>query len=306
MLPRKPTKHSANSNVSHDLTSVPTALTGCYLDICRGKTHFPVRPINRQTFLIGSGEQCDLQLGGEGMPILHSVIHVDGQEIWLDAVAPNPPLLVNGNPERLVTLCDGDVIEVGKFQFRVRRSGNIPSAVGLSSTKPATPAIPEISPDLPDSGLSALEYLTAVELVDLIEAEQREVDEYENRRKMGVESLLGQLQQLKGQTATEQPEQQPTVPAPVPHDVTAGPDEDDEFLLKEMEGVLKLLANYSEELERRNDNLSKREAKYAEAASTLLDIQHTLAEQLEQLMQHIKEQAAGDQKQSGTHDTRVA
>ena len=66
------------------------------LEICSGRTRFPLRPVRSTRFLIGAGEGCDLQLGGTDMPPLHSIIHVDRVETLLETVALTPPLKVNG------------------------------------------------------------------------------------------------------------------------------------------------------------------------------------------------------------------
>src|SRR4051812_43150982 len=96
----------------------PDALAGgraesVVLEVCRGRTEHPLRPVHSERFLIGSSPRCDLRLGGEDMPPLHSLIVIDGTDVWLEAVAPRPHLVVNDRPQSSVRLADGDHIRVG-------------------------------------------------------------------------------------------------------------------------------------------------------------------------------------------------
>lgn len=94
------------------------ALPRYLLRIERGRTRFPERPLGDGRFLIGAGSNCQLQLGGE-TPILHSIIIPDGDHLWIDAVAPHPPLMLNGQRVRESEVYAGDVIEIGEFIFSI-------------------------------------------------------------------------------------------------------------------------------------------------------------------------------------------
>src|SRR5688500_1252666 len=48
-----------------------------WLEVRRGRTRAPRRAVRRQRFLIGAGSNCQLQLGGSDIPILHSILLVD-------------------------------------------------------------------------------------------------------------------------------------------------------------------------------------------------------------------------------------
>lgn len=102
---------------------------GSGLEIHRGRTGQPFRPIVDGRLVLGSAPECDLRLGGLGMPAVHSQVHVDGGRAWVEAVAADPPLLVNGEPCDSVVLSDGDVIVVGPFSFTWRASGDPTAAV---------------------------------------------------------------------------------------------------------------------------------------------------------------------------------
>ncbi len=97
---------------------------GSGLEIHRGRTGQPFRPIVDGRLVLGSAPECDLRLGGAGMPAVHSQVHVDGGCAWVEAVSADPPLLVNGEPCDTMTLADGDVIVVGPFAFTWRASGD--------------------------------------------------------------------------------------------------------------------------------------------------------------------------------------
>ena len=93
---------------------------GPYLEILRGRTDFPLRPLELERFLIGAGSQCTLQLGGEGMPILHSLITRTAGGYQIEALASFPMLRINGQPARSGALTDGDLVMIGAFEFGIR------------------------------------------------------------------------------------------------------------------------------------------------------------------------------------------
>jgi hypothetical protein len=135
----------------------PPAAPPLFLTICRGKTRYPRRPIEGDAFLIGSGRQCQLRLGGP-VPAHHSTIRCAEGEAVIETIADSPPLRVNGVECRQSPVRSGDLIEVGPF------------ALSVEAPLPAE--------------------RTAAELVDLLEAEQALVDEYEAGRLRGGEALL--------------------------------------------------------------------------------------------------------------------
>ena len=150
-------------------TSSPT------FEIVCGKTASPLRPILRDRFLIGAGPRCDLRLGGDEMPVLHSIVHLDGSTICIDPVAAAPPLLVNGQ-SGMTELQSGDEIAIGGFRMI------------LHAADIAAEAMPNAAPGVQEP--VDLAELSAAELVDLIEQEEALVDEYEAGRRAGAEALL--------------------------------------------------------------------------------------------------------------------
>lgn len=95
-----------------------------FLEIKQGRTAFPYRPVQGNRFLIGSASCCDLCLGSQSVPQLHSLLHIDKDDVVLEAVADFPLLKINGEIERSKSLCDGDVIEIGRFQLVARISSS--------------------------------------------------------------------------------------------------------------------------------------------------------------------------------------
>ena len=87
------------------------------LEIIKGKTEFPVRPIQDNRLTIGAGSCCGLQLAGHDVPILHTVIQIEDQEVMIKAISPQPKLLLNGTSVHGSTLSDGDLITIGPIEF---------------------------------------------------------------------------------------------------------------------------------------------------------------------------------------------
>ena len=154
---------------------------GMWLEIRRGKTNFPLRPISGDRFLIGAGSHCHLQLGGEYVPMLHSLLVIEGQTAHLEAVVSDPPLMVNGEARRMVELQDEDTVSIGDFEFVFHK---------LVSSEPAGQVSVKLSEEAEISGVADLSQLSALELVGLIEEEARQIAEFNRSREQGAASLL--------------------------------------------------------------------------------------------------------------------
>lgn len=89
-----------------------------WLQVRRGGTRFPLRPIYSARFLIGSGTNCHLQLGGD-IPLLHSLLRRDVSGWVVDAISPEPVLRINGVECRHGNLNPDDVIEIGLFEMQL-------------------------------------------------------------------------------------------------------------------------------------------------------------------------------------------
>ena len=261
------------------------------LEISRGRTQFRRRPVWDKRYLIGGGKRCHLRLGGDAMPTLHSILLVEEQDIWLDAVADTPPLFVNGEIERSVRLADGDAIRIGTFEFTIRRN---PSTV---SPKPhfSRDADNICSPD--EVAAADPANLSATDLVALLEQDIELVEEFEASRRLGASALLSairdraELPRIAGRISApaetpvvlQTPAPNPRVAAPaVPAVVEIGKE-----LLDELDDVVRRLNHCSEELDRRAERLSPRELNYSEAAKALVEAQKALDAQLERVLARL-------------------
>lgn len=160
---------------------------GMWLEIRRGKTNFPLRPISGDRFLIGAGSHCHLQLGGESVPMLHSLLVIEGRVAHLEAVVAEPPLWVNGEARRSVELHDEDAVAIGDFEFVFHR---------LVAAEPVSHAARmEPLDDAEVSGMADLSTLSAAELVGLIEQEALQIQEFNRNREQGAASLLDAVRQ---------------------------------------------------------------------------------------------------------------
>ena len=254
------------------------------IEIQSGQTRFPVRPVTKTRFLIGSDPACDLRLGGDDVPPLHSLIHADGRDVQLESVVEDPPLSVNGISRHSVRLEEGDVIEIGSFRLVVHHlRGALKEALPQNSSA--------FDFDPADSDLSAFEEqdlseLSAEELVDRIEQDEQLVQDWERGQQAGADSLwqaLAHRIELEDQAAGNQAS---TVSV---QDASAGSSERD--IMRDLEQLLVQLNEFSTHLENRSERLSRREHDYADAAEHLLDVQQQLAAHLESLLFRLPEAA---------------
>src|SRR4029077_7646382 len=150
------------------------------LEVTRGRTRFRRRPVTHSRFLIGAGATCDLRLGGDRMPALHSIITIADREITLEAIAAEPDLTVNGRLIRNALLHDGDMIGIGEVELLARlEAGHAPAAV----EQPDGVTNGTIDADRPLADISA------AELVDLIEQEEQAIEDFESRQRDGANAL---------------------------------------------------------------------------------------------------------------------
>lgn len=228
-----------------------------WLEIARGRTLYPRRPISAERFLIGAGSNCHLQLGGDGMPFLHSLIVRCGDALAIEAFVSAPELRVNGAVVRTAELTDGDRLSIGPFEFTLH----------LQVSAEAEPSDPLYAPIPLEVAVEADEQptaeLSAAELIEKIEAHEAEAAEFDDRQRRGVAALL----QAARSTAAE-------VEAPV---------ESEEELVEE-------ISTLSLELQQRLAELRQREDAQRLRAESLLSAQDRLAEQLKLAAQSLAQQ----------------
>ncbi len=176
--------HAATSLLSspplfENTTPASTPVRSLWLEVRRGRTRTPRRPIRSRRFLIGAGSNCQLQLGGEGIPLLHSILLVDEDGIHIYAVVPAPELVVNGVPQQSAPLRDGDSIRIGLFEFALRveeAAALAPLPVPGQGDEPAAAEVDD---------LLNLSRLSAAELVERIEHEHHRLEQFEAARRAG-------------------------------------------------------------------------------------------------------------------------
>jgi hypothetical protein len=247
------------------------------LEISRGRTQFRRRPVWSKRFLIGGGEGCHLRLGGGAMPALHSIVLVEANDIWLDAIADVPPLFVNGEMERSVRLTDGDTIRIASFEFVVRQSPAAAAreagvSVAESSQSELTGSIIE-APEPDPANLSA------TELVSLLERDEKLLEEFETSRRLGAAALLQAIAQR-----SERPQIAGRIPAPKAASSIPQLDAD---LLDELEEVIRRLNHCSDQLDRRAACMSPDELRHSETASALIEAQKSLDAQLQRVLARL-------------------
>ncbi len=279
----------AVSNHESSRSSVPVHFV---LEVTKGRTRFRRRPVTTARFLIGAGSTCDLRLGGERMPALHSIITIAGGEVALEAIAAEPHLMLNGRLVQTAKLCDGDVISVGDVQLLAHlEAGHTPARVQARS----------VSADMQVEATSAVSELSATELIDLIEAEERQVEEFEQKQRVGanalVQAIMGRVRPVEGAP----PAQGGRAPNPAPHFLSKRPQilaaqtrpsphlsDREETLQQDLEELGKQLASLSQEMKGNSLRAVERDAHYTTAADVLLDTQQKLVSQLELLLDQVQ------------------
>lgn len=238
---------------------------GLCLEIRRGRTEFPVRPVRHDRFLIGGDSDCDLQLGGDDMPALHSMLYFDGTDLWAETLAPAPPLRVQGREVESCLLKNGDRLQIGPFEFVVRldtrplrvdagRQAHAPHfEVGTASE----PAPHELNPE---------------QLVDALERELALVERFDRHQNLATEALLDAARQSHSPSATDV---SPLVPVSEQNLVSA-------------QNTAELLEKVRC-LEQRSEQLELRESAYRNTAATMLEMQARLTRQLDAIEERVAE-----------------
>jgi hypothetical protein len=285
-----------NSSASADFAfpdpsplSLPVHLV---LEVTKGFTRFPRRPVTHPRFLIGAGSTCDLRLGGEGMPALHSLITISGREIALEAIAAEPALKVNGQRVQTALLHDGDVIDVGEVELLARfEAGQTPAGAQMTSAAPAA----AIDDERPASEL------TAAELVELIEQDEKQIAEFEERQREGAQALVQAIVGRIHRSAARPGEIGVRAPIPAPHFLSKRPQilaaqtrqppiaaDRDPAVQQDIEALGRHLSELAHEIKGTTQRAAERETTYAEAADTLLDTQDRLVSQIEVLLDEVQ------------------
>ena len=260
-------KHTSNSSDRSARKSA--SQSPLMFEISRGRTDSPLRPINRDRFLIGSGERCDLRLGGQDVPAVHSVVHIDGDQIWLEALAESPEVRVNGRLTRSAALEPGDALEIGSFCLTLHRTSSVQP---VPAPRIHGARVSEILTEEESADLLDIEDLSARELVDLIEQEEALIEEFESRRQMGAQALLDVLNQRFGPDVSDDSQTVDATP-------------DTRQLLHELQMAIISLNEFAQDFEQRTDRLSQRDTH--RAANSLLDFQKQIVSRLDGVLGKI-------------------
>ena len=118
------------------------------LEIQRGRTGQPFRPLVEGRLVLGSAPECDVRLGGAGIPAVHSKVHEDGGRAWIESLSADPTLLINGRECDTWVLTDGDVIVVGPFAFTWRSDGGVSESVSSLVEQPLTELLDQLDRDM--------------------------------------------------------------------------------------------------------------------------------------------------------------
>jgi predicted component of type VI protein secretion system len=204
------------------------------------------------------------------------MICVTGVEAWLEAMANIPELLVNGRPEKSVRLKDADTLRIGPFELIVHLAASVPAVAEVLPAQAAAAANNDLQTPEPGE-------LSPLELVERIEAATQLVNDYEERSRLGIESLLHAVEQRRERMVAS-PAAAPrgtVLPmSPVPSDADRMPLGDLEALVAQISGVVG-------ELEKRSGVPRRREAGYRDPVSSLFETQDRLSRQLEILLRRV-------------------
>ncbi len=291
MVPTQNLSAQAESGVNDQSSlSLPVHLV---LEIIRGRTRFPRRPVNQSRFLIGAGASCDLRLGGDRMPALHSIITVADREFALEAIGAEPGLTVNGRLVRNALLHDGDRIGIGEVELLARlEAGHAPAAIEQA----ADVASSTVDVDRP------LADIPAAELIDLIEREERTIEEFESRQAVGAQALLDAIRaRVPRQVSSDETSRDAGLraPVPAPHFLAKRPQvavslrqsiaaAAESPLQNDIEEIGKQLSSISKAILGSSQRATEREALYAQAADQLLDTQQKIVSQLEAVVEQVQ------------------
>jgi hypothetical protein len=246
------------------------------LEIGRGRTEYRRRPVQSPRFLIGSSPRCDLCLGGAEIPPLHSMICVAGAEVWLEAMSDSPELWVNGRPEKSVRLNDQDRLRIEPFELIVHLPASLAAATQtLSSGAPQSVEGPAELAEPSDP--------SALDLVEQIEAATELVNDFEQRSRLGMESLRSAVEERQNRMLARS--SSPPRSTLLPISQAAPPEE--HSALADLESLVTQISEVVAQLEKRSGAQWRREAGYRDAVSSLFETQDRLSRQLEVLLRRV-------------------
>lgn len=266
-------------------TLAPERAPRMMLEICRGRTRFPQRPISGPRFFIGSGAGCDLRLGGSDFPAIHSLIQTRENGVWFETLAAAPAARINGELTNGEWLRDGDRIEIGAFQFLAHAVPLLPPTAIVDAPLHHGRDV-AIEGAFPNPASTQVSELSATELADRLDVEMRQVERFQSGRRAGAHALLHALRRRSLEPAQPVARAIPAMPS-IPWPSTTATAQH-EFQV-DLDRLCKDLEELTSTLERRSETISQRELQFAEAADALLETQRQLVSQLESALEHASQ-----------------
>lgn len=108
--------------------------------------------VDAERVLVGSGAHCDLRLPADAAANEHIVLEIVGETVWVQALAFEPPPMLDDGPVRRATVNPGSRIFIGALQIRVT-----PTAIAADAKR--------VQKKRAASGSTALRVLGATALV---------------------------------------------------------------------------------------------------------------------------------------------
>lgn len=217
--------------------------------------------VDHDEFTIGADEHCDLSLPQAGLARLQSILYVQGQAIWIEAVHPEALIIVNDEVFRWRALRDGDQLTFGSVETLVH--------IGEASVQAAREQL-RSRRETEDLAL-----LSAEDLCDRIELEEHRVGEFERRRRLGWQAMLSAMQSVLERDDAASSDDAMAVPL-----VAGLPDVKFHELVAQVQ-------NLSETLDERTKSLAAQEALLVESTSQICEVQRRVSRQLDQLLERI-------------------
>lgn len=247
------------------------------LEVIHGKTNHPRRPLPQGRLSIGSGRKCWLQLGGAGVPDIHSWLEVGDKEVELYVFEDEPRVQVDGQPVRFALLRGGESLLIGPYEFLIHAEPK-PSAQQHFG---APHLSPEQLADIQSDREQELTEVSAAELVDRLGEEMQFVDRHERGVRSGWKNLLDAVQNA--------PEEQHETAG---RNSVVAESSESAALAEDFDRLVAHVEQLTRSLQERTERLSAREAGYGAAAASLLETQRKLSEQMELLIAALDKQSA--------------
>lgn len=105
-------------NTSPKASSVKQA-PNVALEVTRGTAKRLIRKVESPVFLIGSASDCDLVLSDQAFPEVHTYLFLNESGVTIRRIAPEPEVMINNEPCETGELGDGDLLQLGPYEFRV-------------------------------------------------------------------------------------------------------------------------------------------------------------------------------------------